>query len=56
MGKAIYYIAILIGLFLVVVYYKGFSSDVGATGGAVSKLVLFLQGRDTNGNITNYPH
>lgn len=56
MSKYIYWIAVLIGLFLVLVYYKGFSSDVGATGGAVSKLVLFLQGRSSTGNITQYPN
>lgn len=55
MNKIVFYGAVLIGLFLVVVYYKGTASDINAGGGALGNLVLFLQGRNTSGQTANYP-
>jgi hypothetical protein len=55
MQRAIFYAAVLIGLFLVIVYYRGSTSVINAGGSAIGKLILFLQGRDANGHITNYP-
>lgn len=55
MSKAIFYIAVLIGIFLVIVYYKGSSSVISTSGSALGNLVMFLQGRNSNGQITNYP-
>lgn len=55
MQKAIFFGACLIGLFLVVVYYKGASNVLGTGGGILDKTILYLQGRGSNGNITNYP-
>lgn len=55
MSKAMWYIFILILIFLIVAYYKGFSSDVSNTGSALSKIILYLQGRNSSGTITNYP-
>jgi hypothetical protein len=55
MKNAIFYIAVLIGLFLVIVYFKGSTAVINSGGSAISNLVLFLQGRNSNGQITNYP-
>lgn len=55
MSKAIFYIAVLIGIFLVIVYYKGSTSVISTSGSALGNLVMFLQGRNSQGNITNYP-
>lgn len=55
MSKAIFYIAVLIGIFLVIVYYKGSTAVIGTSGSALGNLVMFLQGRNSNGQITNYP-
>ena len=38
------WIGFLVFLFIVVVYFKGFSSDVSSTGNAVGGLVQKLQG------------
>lgn len=51
-----YYVFILIALFLVLAYYKGFTSDVNAGGGVVYNILLGLQGRNkSTGAIANYP-
>lgn len=55
MSKAIFYIAVLIGIFLVVVYYKGTSNVISTSGSAIGNLVMFLQGRTTKGTVANYP-
>lgn len=55
MSKVIFYIAVLIGLFLVIVYYKGTTSVVSSGGSAIGNLVLFLQGRNSKGTVANYP-
>lgn len=55
MSKAIYYIAVLIGIFLIVVYYKGSTSVISTSGSAIGNLVMFLQGRNSSGQISNYP-
>lgn len=56
MSRAIYYIAVLIGIFLVVVYYKGTTSVIGSTGSAIGNLIAFLQGRSPGqANVSNYP-
>lgn len=56
MSKIVFYIAVLIGLFLVIVYYKGSTSVIGTSGSAIGNMILFLQGRDKNGTTANYPH
>ena len=38
------WIGFLVLVFLVIVYFKGFTSDVGTTGSAVTGLVKQLQG------------
>lgn len=55
MNKAIFYIAVLIGIFLVIVYYKGSTSVISTSGSAIGNLILFLQGRNTKGTVANYP-
>lgn len=55
MSKAIYYIAVLIGIFLIIVYYKGSTSVIGTSGSAIGNLIMFLQGRNSSGQISNYP-
>lgn len=55
MSKAVFYIAVLIGIFLIIVYYKGSTSVISTSGSALGNLVMFLQGRDTKGNLSNYP-
>lgn len=55
MKQAVFYMAVLIGIFLVIVYYKGSTSVISTSGSALGNLVLFLQGRNTQGQITNYP-
>jgi hypothetical protein len=55
MSKAIFYIAVLIGIFLIIVYYKGSTSVISTSGSAIGNLILFLQGRNTKGTVANYP-
>lgn len=55
MSKIVFYIAVLIGIFLMIVYYKGSTSVIGTSGSAIGNLILFLQGRDKNGTMANYP-
>lgn len=55
MSKVVFYIAVLIGIFLVIVYYKGSTSVINSGGSAIGNLVLFLQGRNTQGTVANYP-
>jgi hypothetical protein len=55
MNRVIFYAAVLIGLFLVIVYYRGSTAVINSGGSALGRLILFLQGRDANGRITNYP-
>lgn len=56
MSKGMYYIFILILVFLVLAYYKGFASDVSNSGGVLYKIILGLQGRNAaNGGVANYP-
>lgn len=55
MQKTIFYIAVLIGIFLVIVYYRGSTSVISSSGSAIGNLVLFLQGRNTKGTISGYP-
>lgn len=56
MSKVITYGAILIGLFLVVVYYRGASSDAQAGASGIGSIISLLQGRGTNGgSVANYP-
>lgn len=55
MSKIAFYIAALIALFLVVVYYKGSTKVISTSGSAIGDMILFLQGRDTKGNVANYP-
>lgn len=56
LSKYVYYIFLLILVFLFLAYYKGFGSDVTSAGGVLNKLVMTLQGRKSNGDITNYPN
>jgi hypothetical protein len=55
MQKVIWYVFILILVFIIVAYYKGFTQDVQTTGGAVARIILYLQGRNNNGTLANYP-
>jgi hypothetical protein len=55
MSKVVFYIAVLIGIFLVIVYYRGSTAVIGTSGSALGNLVLFLQGRNTQGTVANYP-
>lgn len=55
MNKIVFYIAVLIGLFLVIVYYKGTTQVISTGGSALGNLVLFLQGRNKSGTVANYP-
>jgi hypothetical protein len=55
MKNIIFYIAVLIGIFLVIVYWKGSTAVIGTSGSAIGNLILFLQGRGKDGQITNYP-
>lgn len=56
MSKVIFYAAALIGVFLILVYYKGATSDVNAGAHGLGRLILFLQGRNSTGQLSNYPH
>lgn len=55
MNKIVFYIAVLIGIFLMIVYYKGSSNVISSSGSAIGNLVLFLQGRDKAGTVASYP-
>lgn len=55
MSKIIFYIAVLIGIFLMIVYYKGSTAVIGTSGSAIGNLIMFLQGRNGQGQISNYP-
>jgi hypothetical protein len=55
MNKIVFYIAVLIGIFLMIVYYKGSTSVISSGGSAIGNLVLFLQGRNTKGTVSGYP-
>lgn len=55
MGKIAWYIFVLILVFLLVVYYKGVTSDVNAGGSVLETIILFLQGRNSQGQVANYP-
>lgn len=55
MSKGVFYIFLLIVLFLVLAYFKGFVADTQAAGGAVSRIILYLQGRNDAGNVAAYP-
>lgn len=56
MQKGVYYIFVLILVFLVLAYYKGFSSDISSGGGVIYNIILGLQGRNkSNGAVANYP-
>lgn len=55
MGKSVWYIFVLILVFLLVVYYKGVTSDVSTSGGVLEKIILFLQGRNSSGTVAAYP-
>lgn len=45
MRKTIYYIAALIALYLVLVHFTGFSSDIGASLKGGTGVITALQGR-----------
>lgn len=55
MGKAVWYIFILILVFLLVEYYKGATSVGGTLLGGLSTETLFLQGRNSAGQAAAYP-
>lgn len=55
MSKIAFYIAALIALFLVIVYYRGTTSVISTSGSAIGNMILFLQGRDKGGHTANYP-
>lgn len=55
MSKIVFYIAVLVGIFLIIVYYRGSSAVIGQSGSAIGNLIMFLQGRNANGQITQYP-
>jgi hypothetical protein len=52
--KVVFWIAVLIGLYLLVSYYKGTQAIISTGGGIVTKLVLFLQGRTESGKNAGY--
>lgn len=54
--KIIYWIFILIFVYLLVAYYRGSASVLSVFGDFVDKTILFLQGRDSTGKQTDYPH
>lgn len=56
MNKIIVFGAVLIGIFLFLVYYKGAGADIGAGSSAIDKLILLFQGRNNHGVVANYPH
>lgn len=56
MNKTIFYIFALILIFLVLAYYKGFSTDTTSAGGVINNLVSTLQGRNSKtGALEAYP-
>lgn len=50
-----FWVFVLILAFLVLLYFKGFTSDVTSGGGVLGNLINTLQGRNAQGNITQYP-
>lgn len=54
-GSIVWYIFILIAIFLVVIYYKGSTAVGGTFLQGLQNETLFLQGRNAQGQITNYP-
>ena len=55
MGKVLYYIFILSLVLIIVAYYKG-ASTVGNTGGTIlDRTILYLTGRNGQGNFAAYP-
>lgn len=52
--KVVFWIFVLILVYLLVSYYKGTVAVGNVFSDFVQKLVLFLQGRDANGNAGSY--
>jgi hypothetical protein len=52
--KVIFWIAVLIGLYLLVSYYKGTQAIMSTGGSFITKMVLFLQGRNEAGSNAGY--
>lgn len=55
MKNWMWYVFLLILVFLVVVYYKGSSSVAGTGGTILDRTILYLQGRNSSGNVAAYP-
>lgn len=53
--KIVFWIAILIGIYLLIAYYRGTSSVLTVFGQFVDQTILFLQGRKSDGTVSNYP-
>lgn len=55
MSKTIFYIAVLVGLIIVVAFYAGSTNLVVAISKALNAILLALQGRTSKGLFASYP-
>jgi len=54
--RAIFYIAILAGLLILVAYHAGANQLLGTSGQQLNSLILTASGRNQQGQFANYPH
>ena len=54
--RAIFYIAILSGLLILVAYHAGANQLLGTSGQQLNSLVLTVTGRNAQGQFGSYPH
>lgn len=54
MKQVIFWMFILIVIYLLVAYYKGTVAVGGVFSDFMQKMVLFLQGRDSQGRVSGY--
>lgn len=55
MGKTLSYAFWLILILVCLAYFGGFSKDVGSLSDAINKIINTLQGKNSNGNFSDYP-